>query len=187
MCLSLITPAFAYVGTELVLNSNSIIIENTTYIQNDGFIPFHIWISIVSIGIIFLVLSLLFKRGEIISAIIATFLFGLAAYVSLVIVLPEDIAVYLISNQTESGGVLIIEAISLVYPTMYNIGSIWLAIAMVGMMFISVLKAVMGIADMALRGGEEAENTIGSGEKRKIETVNAPGIRDIARKRFGRK
>lgn len=93
------------------------------------------------------------------------------------------------ANQTIINATSNVTVVSLLQPYAMNYGSIWLALLMVGLMIIAALKAIMGIADMFLQSGEEADQTINQreGQQEGIPQTRLRNIRDIARGRFGRR
>jgi PKD repeat protein len=151
-------------------------IVNTTYIQNDGYIPIEIWAVLAISGLAFLILSLLMPQRIVILGVTAVLLLGSAAAASLLLVInSEMLTISPLINKT----ILNITVIQVLVPVQQYIGSVWLSILFLGLTIIAALRTYFGYTVMALESADEVPEP-GEG----METVSIPDIRNEINRRL---
>jgi hypothetical protein len=168
-------------NTTTVIGNNG----NSTYIQNDGYIPIEIWVVLVVSGLTFLVLSLLIPQRSVILAVTATFLLGAAAAASLLLVITgEMLSISPVVNETIVNGTQNTTILEILIPVKHYVGSVWLAILVLGITLVAALQVFFGYGEMMIKDGEEADEIIDRG---RMDTVNIPDMRNIANQKYGSK
>ena len=167
-----------------IATNYSTITAPPVYVPSGGYIPLEIWLIITGAGVICLLLAIFIPRGEIITSLIASVLFGVAAYAALALSIINVRMVSTVTpiNMTFVNGTKVVELVSVIQPVNIQINSVWISLLMIGLFLIAALKVIDAINNMFQRAGEEAEEQIG--EPGTIETTSAPSMQDVSSGRF---
>jgi hypothetical protein len=130
----------------------------------------------------FLVLSLLFEKGAVITGFVAALLSGTCAYVSLLLTIPNEMNIVSAANVTNASDFTVIGSL---IPSQWYIGSVWLSVLCTGLFLIAALKAFFGYTSMMQEAGEEAEKEGEIGVGPPLEYSDGKSMKEISRRKSG--